>query len=471
MAETVEKVAEPGCLVDEKTFRDLHKQVCDNTAALSSLGPDLDEQTLATTVAGGVTTQITISNGNTIDIQHPEHICPEVMTRGQLLALRNAGNLDMSCHYLITKSGNGCLGDVVIELHPVDVDKLSTQANIHTTHDVEAWQGRYDITSNTIEELKDDRGNQVSGTTQTEVNAFPWGNTRWTDVIVRHATVQTECDTQLTVTETTFETSSTTDLRGATGFIRASKFGEDSIVQFNAAAISVTATTLNSRARIYGNGSTAVTLTYLHMDSEAYWTFAGRNDVRAIYSRMGSTSRVYFTAGDRQWFYYTSLDSYAHVRQLAGTIQMYYSNLDSYGEFRNEAGAGVAFIYGLNVSSRGYVRNYNTNRIRLYYNTVDSRGEIQFRDAADAILYYSNISGYAILTMQGTATIVYGQELNSNARLTVNGGNHYRNRQSSYSRIITAFNTRNIYADGSFTQTLSAANSNTYRGFGISTLV
>lgn len=462
------KTPGPGCYISRSSLQELIDRLCKLEA---NAGPDLDEQTLSTTVVGGVTTQVEISNGNTIDILHPEHICPEQMTRNQLLALRNAGNLDMSCHYLITNTGNGCLGDVVIELHPVGPDKLSNNVSVHTTHDAEAWQGTYDISENTIETLQDNRGNFVRGDNQTEVNAFPWGNALWTNVTVEYAQVQTECDTAFQVTNTKFDKASSTDLRGATGRIINSDIGEGVIIQFNGAAVNMTSSTLDSRARIYGNNSIAVVLTEVHMDSEAYWNFAGRNDVRGIYLNMSSAARVYYTAGDRQWLYYTTIDSYAHVRQFAGTIQMYYSHLDSYSEYRNEAGAGIALIYGLNMGARGYYRNYNAGSHRSYYEHLDSRGEIQVRGSVTTTHYYNHIDSYGIMYNEDAATIIYGTHVSSNARFRVTGGTHYRNRFGSYSRVTTAFNTRNIYADGSFAQTLSAANSNTYRGFGIATLV
>lgn len=437
----------------------------------NNIGEDTDDQTLSTTVAGGVTTQIAISEGNVIDILHPEHICPEQMTRSQLLALRNAGNLDMSCHYLITDTGNGCLGDVVIELHPVSTDRLSDNVSIHTTHDTEAWSGKYDISENQIEQLEDNRGNRVRGDTQAEVNAFPWGNANWLDNTVENALVQVECDTALQVRNTKFDKDSRTDLRGATGYLRASDIGEGAIVQFNGSAIQVSQLTADSRARLYGNTATAVRILSTHMDSDAYWIFNGRDDVRATYVHMSSASRVYFTDGVRQWLNNVEIGSFAHIRQFAGTLQMYYSHLSSYAEYRHEAGAGVALIYGLDMGSRGYYRNFNTAQHRSYYERLDSRGEIVVRGAVNKTHYYNHIDSYGILTNQDAATTIYGMHISSNARFTATGGNHYRNRFGAYARVTSAFNTRNIYADGSFAQTLSAANSNTYRGFGISTLV
>lgn len=431
MSVTVTKDDTEGCLVNEEEYLDLWNRVC----AL-------------------------------------EEPCPELLTRGELLALRNAGELDMSCHYAIPKTGNGCLGDVVIMLEPTATDSLSDNVGIRTTHSGDAWTGRYSILNNTIDALEDDRGNKVYGDNQTEVNAFPWGNTGWVNVTVDHATVQTECDTAFRVDDTTFENASTTDIRGATGRIQNSTVSDGAILDLEGANnAQINTSTFDSRSRMYAERTTNLQVTYSNFESESYVLIRDRSDIRFIYSSFGSTSRIYFTGGDRLWVYYTEIKSYAHLRVASGTVQMYYSNLDSYGEFRNEAGAGTALLYGFNISSRGYVRNFNTNRIRTYYNTVESRGEVNFRDAADQILYYSTISSYGILTMSGTATIVYGQQLDSNARWTFSGGTHYRNRGSSYSRINTAFNTRSIYADSSFTQTLTAANTNTHRGFGSNTLV
>lgn len=44
MAETIEKVDVPGCLVDEASYALLHKRACDNEAALAALGAHPDQQ-------------------------------------------------------------------------------------------------------------------------------------------------------------------------------------------------------------------------------------------------------------------------------------------------------------------------------------------------------------------------------------------------------------------------------------------
>ena len=431
MTATVTKDDSDGCLVNEQEYLDLWNRVC--------------------------------------QLEIP---CAELVTRNELLALANAGELDMSCHYAIADNGNGCLGDVVIMIEPTSLSTLSENVAVYTTHSANAWQGTYSIQNNTIDSLQDDRGNNVSGDNQTEVDAFPWGNTGWVNVTVDHATVRTECDTDFRVDNTTFANLAVIDLRGATGRIRNSSIEDGAVVELDAAVnAQMDSATINSRGRLYAERSTNLIMNYSTIDSEGYWLLRDQSDARLINSRIGSSARVQYTDGDRQWMYYTEITSNGHFRQFSGRVQMYYTEITSYGEYRHEPNAGTMLMYGSSFASRAYMRNFNTNRVRMYYNDLSSRGEIRLEDAADQLLYYNTIEGYGILTMRGTATIVYAQRLDSNSRYTYTGGTHYRNRGGSYSRVTSGFNTRNLYTDGSFAQTLTAANSNTYRGFGSNTLV
>ena len=66
-----EKVDILGCLIDEASFKDMVDRLC----ALET-NTDSDQQTLINNDVAGVTTSITISNGNTIPINHPVEECP-----------------------------------------------------------------------------------------------------------------------------------------------------------------------------------------------------------------------------------------------------------------------------------------------------------------------------------------------------------------------------------------------------------
>lgn len=114
-----------------------------------------------------------------IEIPLGDNTCSSAMTRSQLLAERNAGNLVKDCHYIITDYNRGNVGAASILLHAVDDNTLSMTAIVKTTFDNIAWDSRYDIDSNRITYLSDNRNNEV--THQDSVDNFPWGVTSVSD--------------------------------------------------------------------------------------------------------------------------------------------------------------------------------------------------------------------------------------------------------------------------------------------------
>lgn len=398
--------------------------------------------------------------------------CEFVGTRTQVLALRNSGELEPGCQYIITNYSRGCLGAVPeIVLTAMSTTRFAHDVDVLSSYDVDYWRGKYDIDTNRIYSLEDNRGNKVYGTSGTEVDEFPWGATNWNEVVVDNARLLTECTPTITLTNCRFTSDSFTDLRGTTGTMYNSSIEDASILELDSAAVTIRSLTMSSRARIYGERATNVQIYYHQQTSEGYWLFRDRTDVRSYYSSIHSSSRVYFNGGTRQWLYYTNINSYAHVRQFSGRLRLYYSKLDSYGELRLETGSGDFDGYGLSYSSRAYVRNYNTNLVRSYFAEVTSRGEINYRDAASIRDYYNTISSYGRLFINGTASLVYACNVNAQSIFTVTAGTHYRNQLTAYSRITTAFNTRSVYAVGAFAQTLTAGNTNTSRDHHNNTLV
>jgi hypothetical protein len=107
--------------------------------------------------------------------------CPGPMTRADLLALRTAGTLDVNCAYIITDHTQGNITADRILLRAVDNVTLSMNATVYVTGlqfnvpDNSGWKAIYDIDTNLLTEVWDNRGNHVKGATA--VTAFPWGNT------------------------------------------------------------------------------------------------------------------------------------------------------------------------------------------------------------------------------------------------------------------------------------------------------
>lgn len=396
--------------------------------------------------------------------------CAEVVgNRAQIRNIRNASDLIPGCQYRMTGYVRGCLTAGIVEeivLTATAVNEFSMDVDVNTTLDNTAWRGKFDIDLNRITSLEDNRGNRVYGATGVEVDRFPWTDTGVRENIVDNADLLIDCTTAITLTNNRFENDSATDLRGCTGFMTNSTVESDAqLTLTNRTNVRVTGSVFQSRSRIIGANGDNLYLYYHTHSSEAYWIFTGRSDVRSYYSTFDSTARVYGNNANvtRQWFYYSKIGSYAHVRILSGIFQMYYSSMSSYAEYRQEAGAGTGLIYGADWTSRAYIRNYVTGTFRSQYDSIDSTGRMTVRGAT-VNTYYNTISSYAQKLING-ATIVYASVAQSFARATYTGGTHYRNNFDTYSRITMPFNTRNVYGKGSWAQTLTAANSNKGRDY------
>jgi len=396
--------------------------------------------------------------------------CPAPMTRAALLALRNAGDLQTGCHYIVTNYNRGNVGAATILLHATDASTLSMAVHVQTVHDGVAWEGRYDIDTARLVELRDNLGNVVVGRYGTEVDRFPWGSTRVTETVVEHANLYLDAAPAITVRKVRVLNGALLDLRGASGSFQNSTVDTGALIYLRGASIAVAALEASARARIYGNNSTNVRLTYHRHEAEAYWVFTGRDDVRAIYTHFGATARVYFTAGTRQWLYYTTILG-GYLRQFSGLVRLYYSILKSYSELRNEVGAGDFLGYGFEGSSRSYTRNYNTALVRSYYDTLTASGRQTYRGAATITSSYNDISSLATVEIVSPASIMSRGDIASQSNFKATGGTHYRPHLAGFSRLTAPFNTRSVIGHGSWAQTLTAANTNKMRDYVNNTLV
>lgn len=391
--------------------------------------------------------------------------------RNQVRTERNQSRLEVGCKYAVTGYARGCLTAGIVEeiiLTATSENEFAMEVDVITTIDNTSWRGKYDIDTNRITSLEDNRGNRVYGAVGTEVDRFPWTDTGVRENIVDNADVLIDCDTGITLTNNRFDSDSSTDLRGTTGFMTNSTVGSDAqLTLTNRTNVRITGSEFGSRSRITGSGGDNLYLYYHTHKSEAYWIFNNNSDVRSYYSTFNSTARVYGNAGGltRQWFYYTNIGSYGHVRILSGTLQMYYSKIDSYAEYRQEAGAGTALIYGADWSARGYIRNYNTGQWRSYYDTLSSTGRLTINGTVNLASYYNNINSYGRVILTDV-TVFYAHLISSFSIWTSTGANHYRSTLDSYARLTTgAFLTRSVYGKGSWAQTLTAANTNKGRDY------
>lgn len=115
--------------------------------------------------------------------------CPEQpMTHAEVVALRDAGQLRVECHYVVEDwvQGTTLTGPNLVELHATSPSVLSMEAKVFTPYDNEAWEGLYDIDRGTVGqmiELRDNLNNVVRDTTGTSaiVGTFPWGTALWSE--------------------------------------------------------------------------------------------------------------------------------------------------------------------------------------------------------------------------------------------------------------------------------------------------
>jgi len=137
----------------------------------------------------GQNTQNTISAGMSGG-ESPDSSCVVQITRNNLIVLRNAAQLEMGCHYLITDHVQGRLvAGTRILLHAVSPNLTSETAMVLTTYDNEAWRGIYNIDSGLVIELQDNQNNIARGINGTQVANFDWGNTSYTNVVVDNGTL------------------------------------------------------------------------------------------------------------------------------------------------------------------------------------------------------------------------------------------------------------------------------------------
>lgn len=177
------------------------------TASTSYTGSYRGQRTEVTTITAGST-------------------CPAPMTRADLLTLRTLGQLDINCAYIITDHTQGNITSDKILLRAVDANTLSMNATVYVTGlqfnvpDDSGWKAIYDIDTNLLNEVWDNRGNHVKGATA--VTAFPWGNTSFANNEILGTVLTVPYgQTTLSVSESSFQDSmgGGVNLTGAAGLI------------------------------------------------------------------------------------------------------------------------------------------------------------------------------------------------------------------------------------------------------------
>ena len=378
--------------------------------------------------------------------------CPAPMTRAALLGLRNAGELNTACHYVITDYNRGTVGAATVLLHAVDEKTLSMDVHVKTTFDNLAWDGRYDIDANRIVHLVDNVGNVITG--EGTVDAFPWNtpnvyeNVMFETVLnytggqmydnnIQNSTItfdgtyfcRNTIDNLSTVSVTggsgvSFydnEVQSRANVRIIAGTNVENEFGNSTIYRgvgtgtINRSTLANDANITNGNVTIdrtqFTNltvnttGSTGV-ITYTEFNRSAT-ALTNIPDLDIIESRFDATAQITATSAARLRLYRSNVSSARVLVSGNATLVADYVSLDSYSYMQVTAGAltarycdGSSYGYFRNlggsnlldrcsVSSGGTIRfDGSGNNNRMYYTSADSGASVYMTAATGCYFYY-----------------------------------------------------------------------------------
>lgn len=377
--------------------------------------------------------------------------CPEPMTRSALLALRNAGSLEVGCHYVITDYNRANVGAASILLHAVDGGTLSMDASVKTAFDAEAWSGTYDITTNRIESLRDNIGNHV--TERAAVDAFPWGvstvsgnrvdgsivtvtggsflnNTVRDGSVVnqsagttRESTIADQSDltnngaslsnvnlrsdsTLVAATGSWIEVSVSDSYivyQVGTGYVRYSSFSGNHTLTVG----DVNITDVHARSSTINTTGSTGTISRSTFDGSSGVSLLNIPVLNIIAIGVRDQAQIVASGAAQLTLRYTTLDSGGRFLASAGTrTNCQYSAVNSYGYIQNVQGT-MTVLY-CSATSLGYIR-HNTPNTNLFERlSVTSQSNARIEGAAtNCRLYYSSANGGSTLLINGASDGAY----------------------------------------------------------------
>lgn len=405
--------------------------------------------------------------------------CDEnILTRAELIALRNSNSLEVGCHYTITDpSADGTLDAQEITLHATNTGTLGTQADILTSHDAVAWEGVYDIDQNDVLEVTDNLENKVIA--NDAIIIFPWGITSVTDnhvtdgrlvynggtvagntigansnvtvnggnfrnnVVTTDANVVSngvvdrnhfEAQSNATINSGDFREnrvdSDATVTSSTTGDVDNNHFSSLSVVNISGAA-NLDANTVGQNANLTISGGS---LADSSIQEDAQVTIRSGSN----YENVFGTSTIFNQVGTG-YVRYSTIEG--TTTWTNGNTNM--SNVHSYVSTVNTTGS-VGTISN-STFNRAYMQNVqNIPSFTITDSTISNYGTVQTNGAARIYLYRTTVTdGGRILTSAGSRIDASYTKVQGNSYLqsTVNGGILYANycdvNSNSYIRNLT----------------------------------
>lgn len=327
--------------------------------------------------------------------------CPAPMTRAALLGIRNASGLMKDCHYTITDYSRGNVGASTVLLHAIDENTLSQTVLVKTGYDNTAWEGRYDIDTNRIFELKDQLLNKVVG--QAQVDNFPWGNSSLTGNTINQATLQY---IDGSFVDNTIERGAT--IRINSGDVRRNTFADQSNTTIT--STSFQDNVVEADANVTTSTTSVVNQNSFGQDSNTTLSNAAlfnNNDVRTDATVVGSGGNIQRNSFDAQSSTNVASGDFLgnEVKTLANVTSSTTADCDNnvFGE-----GARVQISGSANVDR----------------NRIVSDGELTA--SGTAVVYNNDIKQQSLLTISGGS--FYENEIAGDSTVTIRSGSNLENR-------------------------------------------
>lgn len=338
-------------------------------------------------------------------------------TQAEILALRDAGALEVGQHYIITNHTQGTLGDARILLHAVSESSLSMNAMVETSFSLTAYAGFYDIDAAVLFELRDVAGNVAI--TADSVSTFPWANPNVNGTRLNAARLATG-DVTFTNAEFSFERY---DFSGSRGDVIQSRFRGGSHSLQNT-EVNIKDSDIDF-GTIEANGARLVDLDRTRMQGTSMLEIAADAILSLNNSEVVQNGRIVVEAGqfeaDGLFALHNSTGSIgANVMHTSGgTNEVNQSTLDSTQISFDAASADnlVSYTAGTG-TSQVYFRASRGNQLRE--SALASDAQLYYSDVTNALVLFSDFMSDSATTLEAcNDNDIYYCHMNSNASLSM----------------------------------------------------
>lgn len=345
--------------------------------------------------------------------------CPAPMTRAALIALRNSGGLSKDCDYVITDHVQGRLvAGTQIHLQAVDANTLAMHAQVKTTYDNVAWEGRYDIDTGLVMELRDSRNNTVIGANAVAI--FDWGNPAYSDCRVEHSTwTVTYGSTQLRQRVRVLD-GSTLNTSGMTGGALINvEVSRQSNVNLANGNLTIQNSSITEQSTVNASGYTAggIGVVRSRIESLASVTFGPGSGVAALQmATVSGQASVSHTGTGAFTFSNGTITGNCVVSHTgAGAFSATGCRVEGTATAVTHADAGQLTMAGSVIGPYGRVlkSGASTGNMTLSYCAIDTTGYVQQIGGGPMSLVSTSIRGASYVRSLAGANTAAGMTLNS----------------------------------------------------------